>query len=202
GDLDLVGAAATALAVAGFLGLLQAPTAGPLFGGVGLALLAVGVPLAMLRVRSPPEGFLPVPILRDREIMRASAAGLMLLSGYLAMLLVAPELLADARGWRPLQIGLALLPAAMIGAAGARLAGRLGPRIGQFRTARAAAVVALVGVAVAAVAPASTAAIVTGVAGGSVGFGASQAVLVDHISTATPPDLLGGALGVFNLIVL
>jgi MFS family permease len=201
GDIDLVGIAATAACVAGLLGLLQAPTAGPTVGLVGFVLLAIGVPATALRIRARPTGFLPLAVLRNGEIMRASFAGLSLLAAYFAMLLVAPELLSAARGWDPLRIGLVLLPAAITGAIVARLAGNAGPRIGQFRTARAAAAAAVVGLGVGALAPTSTFAIVVGLAGAAIGFGAAQAVLVDRVSAVTPPAMLGASLGVFNLVV-
>lgn len=201
GDIDLVGVTATSAAIAGLLGLIQAPTAGAGVGMVGLALLTVAAPIAALRVRARPNGFLPLPILRNREIMSAAVAGMSLLAAYFAMLLAAPELLAEMHGWAPLQIGFVLLPAAIVGAVASRWAGYAGPRIGQFRTARYSAVAALGGLVVAALVPASTVAIVVGLAGAATGFGAAQAVLVDRVSVATPPALLGAALGVFNLVV-
>jgi MFS family permease len=201
GELDVPGVIATSLAIAGLLGLVQAPTAGVRVGVVGLVLLALGVPLAAMRVRVRPKGFLPLAVLRNREIMRAGFAGLTLLAAYFAMLLAAPELLAGTRGWRPLQIGVALLPAAIMGAIASRWAGRAGPRIGHFRTARAAATAALVGLVIGALASASTVAIVLGLAGTAIGFGASQTVLIDRVSIVTPPDMLGASLGVFNLVV-
>jgi predicted MFS family arabinose efflux permease len=201
GELDVPGVIATSLAIAGLLGLIQAPTAGLRVGVVGLVLLAIGVPLAAMRVRARPRGFLPLAVLRNREIMRAGFAGLTLLAAYFAMLLAAPELLAASRGWRPLQIGMALLPAAIMGAAASRLAGYFGPRIGHFRTARAAATAALIGLAVGALVSASAVAIVLGLAGTAIAFGASQTVLIDRVSIVTPPDMLGASLGVFNLVV-
>jgi MFS family permease len=201
GELDIVGVVATSASVAGLLGVLQAPTAGTAVGLVGLALLALGVPAAIMRTRVRPEGFLPVAVLRNGEIMRAAFAGLSLLAGYLAMLLAAPELLSAARGWEPVQIGLALLPAALMGAVLSRVAGRVGPRIGQFRTARIAASAAVVGLTIGALAPGSVVGVVLGVAGVAIGFGASQAVLVDRVTVASPPEMLGASLGVFNLVV-
>jgi MFS family permease len=201
GELDVPGVAATSLAIAGLVGLIQAPTAGAGVGVVGLVLLVLGVPLAAMRVRARPNGFLPLAVLRDGQIMRAAVAGMTLLAAYFAMLLAAPELLAATRGWRPLQVGIVLLPAAIAGAAAARYAGRVGPRIGHFRTARTAATAALTGLAVGALAPTSVPAIVLGLAGTAIGFGAAQAVLVDRVSDITPPAMLGAALGVFNLVV-
>jgi MFS family permease len=201
GSIDVVGVVATSTAVAGVLGLIQAPTAGSAVGMIGLALLAVGAPIAALRVRARPDGFLPMAVLRNGEIMRAAVAGLSLLAAYFAMLLAAPELLAEMHGWVPLQIGFVLLPAAVVGAVASRWAGRVGPRIGQFRTARYAAGAALIGLVIGALAPTSTVAIVLGLAGAAIGFAAAQAVLVDRVSVASPPAVLGAALGVFNLVV-
>ena len=201
GQLDVPGVVATSLAIAGLVALVQAPTAGAGVGAAGLVLLAVGVPLAVLRVRARPTGFLPLAVLRNGQIMRAGLAGMTLLAAYFAMLLEAPELLVATRGWQPLQVGLVLLPAAITGAVAARYAGRVGPRIGHFRTARTAALAALAGLVVGALAPTSVPGVVLGVAGTAGGFGAAQAVLVDHVSGITPPAMLGSALGVFNLVV-
>jgi MFS family permease len=201
GEVDLPGIVATSLAVAGLVALIQAPTAGARVGVVGLVLLVVGVPLAAMRVRARPNGFLPLAVLRNGQVMRAAFAGMTLLAAYFAMLLAAPELLAAARGWRPLQVGVVLLPAAITGAVVARYAGRVGPRFGHFRTARTAATAALVGLVIGAFAPTSVPALVLGLAGTAIGFGAAQAVLVDRVSEITPPATLGAALGVFNLVV-
>lgn len=200
GRFDVAGAVATATVVAGLLALLQAPTAGAQIGVAGIGLLLVGVPATVVLVRARPDGFLPRRVIGNPQLMVPAVAALALLATYFALLLAAPELLAATRGWTPLQIGAALLPAAVAGAVASRIAGRLGPRLGRFRTAAIAATVTLACVAVAALAPTQVVAIVVAVAGASVGFGASQAVLVDHVTIAAPPDIRGAALGVFNLV--
>ena len=201
GDLDVVGAVATSVTVAGLLGLIQAPTAGPAVGAVGAVLMAVGAPLAVLRVRARPAGFLPLAVLRNAQVMRAAFSGLALLAAYFGMLLAAPELLSGSRGLAPVQIGVVLLPAAAAGAVASRWAGHAGPRLGHFRTARVAAAAGVTGLAIGALVPGSTITVVLGLAGAAIAFGAGQAVLVDHVSVVSPPELLGSSLGVFNLVV-
>lgn len=200
GSFDVAGAVATSAVVAGLLALLQAPSAGAGVGIVGAALLIVGVPSAVRLTRARPDGFLPRRVITSAELMRAAFAALALLATYFAMLLAAPELLDGAQGWSALQIGVALLPAAIAGAIASRTAGWLGPRLGRFQTATAAALVAFAGVGVTALAPTDVVAIVIGMAGAAVGFGASQAVLVDHVTIIAPAAVRGSALGVFNLI--
>ncbi|CAN5917160.1 MDR family MFS transporter [soil metagenome] len=200
GTFDVAGAVATAVVMGGLLALLQAPTAGAQVGIAGACLLVVGTPAMVRLARARPDGFLPRAVVANAELMRPAFAALVLLATYFAMLLAAPELLAEAKGWSPLQIGIALLPAAAAGAVASRVAGRIGPRIGRFRTAAVAAGVALCCVGVTALAPEHVGAVIVGVAGASMGFGASQAVLVDHVTIVAPADVQGAALGVFNLV--
>lgn len=200
GSFDVVGAVATSLVIAGVLAVLQAPSAGLAVGLVGAGLLLAGVPAAVLTARRRPDGFLPRAVVANGRIIRAAFASLLLLATYFALLLVVPELWAAERGWSPLRIGLTLLPAAAAGAVASRVAGRLAPRYGRWRTAGAVAVVTLVGLGVAAVAPDDVLAVVVGVAGASIGFAASQAVLVDDVSTVAPTPVRGAALGVFNMV--
>ena len=200
GSFDVAGCVATAAVIAGALAILQAPTAGGLVGTVGAALLVTGVPAAVLLARRRPDGFLPRDVIADGRIMRPAVATLALLGAYFAMLLAVPELLAASRGWSPLQIGLALLPAAAAGAIASRVTGRVAPTAGRPRTASAIAVLTLVCLAVASAAPTSAVALVVGLAGASIGFAASQAALVDEVAALAPVHVLGAALGVFNMV--
>lgn len=200
GNFDVVGALTATGLMAGLLALLQAPTAGRGVAAVGACLVVISAPAAVLRARARPHGFLPLEVVANAQIMRPAFAALALLASYFAMLLAAPELLAAARGWSPLQVGLALVPAAAAGAIASQVAGRIAPRVGRFQTAMIASAMGLGCAIVAALAPEHVVAVVLGVAGGSIGFGASQAVLVDHVTIVAPADVLGAALGVFNLI--
>jgi MFS family permease len=200
GRFDVAGAVATSAVIAGLLAVLQAPTAGASVGAVGVGLLAAGVPAVILIARRRPDGFLPREVIADGRIMRAAVATLALLATYFAMLLAVPELLATERGWSPLQIGLALLPAAAAGAVASQVAGRVAPTFGRRRTASSVALVTLAGVAAASAAPASVVALVVGMGGASIGFAASQAALVDEVASVAPTHVQGAALGVFNMV--
>ncbi|HEX6255166.1 MAG TPA: MFS transporter [Euzebyales bacterium] len=200
GHFDVAGAVATSAMIAGLLAVLQAPTAGAVVGAVGVALLAVGVPAVILIASRRPDGFLPREVIANGRIMRAAVATLALLATYFAMLLAVPELLAAERGWSPLQIGLALLPAAAAGAVASQITGRVAPTVGRGRTASSVALVALAGVAVASASPTSVVALVVGMSGASIGFAASQAALVDEVVDVAPARVQGAALGVFNMV--
>lgn len=200
GRLDLRGAALTAGLAGGALLVLQAPSAGRTVGLAGAGLVAVTLPSLVRHTGRRPAGFLPRAVLTNPVVVRASLAGLTLLASYFAVLFAVPVLLAERQGWAPLQIGLALLPAAVFGAATSLVAGRVTPRLGPWRSATAAGLLAAGGIAAAALLPGLPAGGMLGLAGVSGGFGLGQVALLDAVSEAAAPAVRGVTLGVYNLV--
>lgn len=201
-SLDLRGAVIVAVVVTGLTLALQAPS-------TGLGLVPVVVLLATasaaaaglaLHVRARPAGFLPLAVLRDRRIILRGLAGLTVLAAYLGMLTAIPAHLTRTQGWRPLHIGLALLPAALSGAAVSRATGGLAARVGADRLAVGLALGSCAGLLTAAGGAASPVFVVGGMALVVAGFAGGQVALLDGVTAVVDEAVRGAALGVFNLV--
>jgi MFS family permease len=202
GDLDVRGAVLVAVVVAAVTLLLQSPATG--LGPVFAALFALGAGLGgtllWRHTRRRPTGFLPEAVIGNPLAMRNALAGLTLLAAYLGMLLALPLLLTEGQGWSPLHIGLAMWPAAVVGAVVSLNAGRLVVRFSHRHVAAGLAIGSVLGLLLAGSAPGRPVVLVGGMALVASGFAGGQAVLVDAVSAAVDAEVRGVALGVFNLL--
>lgn len=202
GRLDVRGALLVAATVTGVTLLLQAPATrpGPLLL-TAAALLAVGGGVGVVAsVRAVPSGFLPRVVVTNPAMVLAAVTGLVVLAAYLAMLLALPLLLSQRHGWSALQIGLALLPAALAGAVVSRIVGGAIARLGAFRLAAWLALGSAAGALLAAASADSPPLLVVGMALVVCGFAGGQVALLDAIPRLVPARVRGAAIGVFNLV--
>lgn len=202
GGFDVRGAALTATGVTGLVLLLQSPATG---AGVAAAiafglLLAGGAAGLAAHVARRPDGFLPRAVLANLALVRVSLAGLTLLAAYLGMMLAVPALLTAARGWSPLQVGLAMLPAAATGAVVSRLAGSAAVPERRARLVAALACGSAAGLLLAAALPEAPLALVGGLALVASAFGGGQVALIASVPGLVAPEHRGVALGLFNLL--
>lgn len=202
GRMDFRGALLVAAAVTGLTLLLQSPATGlgPLAAaGSGGAAVVAGFALVG-HLRRRPGGFIPRVVVRNRTVVLGAFGAATLLVSYIGVLLAAPLILAGEQGWRPLQIGLALVPAAVAGAVGSRLTG------GLLSSGRGAMLVvaapgsAMVGLGIVAVFHAIPALLVLGAAFVIVGFAGGQVAFLDRVSEAVSEEVRGVALGLFHLV--
>lgn len=200
--VDVRGALLVSATVTAVTLLLQSPATGLGLRATGVAggAAAVGVAAVLRHVRRRPAGFLPAAVVGDPAFRRCAFGGLSLLAAYLGMLLAVPLLLADGQGWRPLQIGLALLPAAALGAVTASSVGALIVRVGRARLASGLAVSSAAGLLVAAAAPGTPLLLVAGMCLVVAGFAGGQVALLDGVAAVVTEEHRGVALGVFNLV--
>ena len=201
--LDVLGAILVAGTAAGLVLLVQSPSAGVLVATAGAVLLALGAPAVAARVHRRPEGFLPRQVIREPVVVRSSLAASAVPAAWFALLIAVPAVLA-ARGWTPLQVGLALMPSALTGFFAPRLAGPLLARLGpswslilSAATAGTALVVAAAGAALG-----SAAVLVTAVVLVTFAFGLGQPSLMAAVGGAVPADVRGVALGIATLVFL
>jgi MFS transporter, DHA2 family, metal-tetracycline-proton antiporter len=103
-------------------------------------------------------------------------------------------------GWSPLQIGLAMLPAAAFGAVAARITGATARPEHRSAVVAGYAAGCVVGLLVAASAPATPVLLVSGLALVAGGFAGGQVVLVGGIPSLVADRHRNVALGVFNLL--
>jgi MFS family permease len=128
--VDVVGALFVVLVAAGVVVLLQAPGADWPAVPIGLASLAVGLPLLRRHVLRRPAGFVPLEVARDRTMLVLTIAASTVPSTWFALMLILPITLAGM-GWSAWQVGLAMTPSALSGLLSSRvtpgLVGRWGP---------------------------------------------------------------------------
>ena len=139
--LDLVGAVLVTLTAGGLVLLVQSPSTGIVVAVVGVVLFVVGVPLAAARVRRRPDGFLPVEVVRNPTVVRSSLAAAAVPAAWFAHLIAVPAVMVH-EGWEPWQVGLLLVPSALLAVVMPRTAGRVLSRLGASRSLAVAALIA------------------------------------------------------------
>lgn len=203
GHLDITGAALVAGAASGLVLLLQSVSAGPVVAAAGAALLLAGTPLTVRHVRRRPEGFLPRSVITCGPMVRAALAGASIPAAWFALLLSVPAALHDG-GWTTLQVGLALVPSAVVGLLAAQVAGRVLERLGAPWTLAAAALLAATTLLATALAVRSGWPLVlaSAVAAVTVAFSIGQPAMIWSVGDAVPSAVRGIALGVATLMFL
>ncbi len=199
--LDLRGAFLLAVLITGVVLTLQAPStgSGPLLLVATAATAVAGLVLLARHTRRVPDGFIPLALVRDRRFVLTALTAPTLLAPYLGLMLMIPQVLAGELGWTPLRIGLALLPAASLGAIASRVAGVSATRIGRHRFTAILAAASAAGLALVAVASPAPFMLVAGLALTGCGFAGSQVALLDSVSDHVAPSIRGVATGIFNL---
>jgi hypothetical protein len=201
--LDVVGAILVALTAAGMVLLVQSPSGGLVVAAVGAALLVLGVPAVRATVRRRPDGFLPVEVIRNATVVRSAIAASSVPAAWFAMLIALPAVLLAA-GWEAWQVGLAILPSAVVALLVPRVTGPLLIRIGPGRALAVAALVAS-GALLVATAGAhwvNAPVLVVGIVLVTVAFGLGQPALSAVVGDAVHPEVRGVALGVSTLLFL
>jgi MFS family permease len=204
GRLDGVGAGLVVVLASSVVLLLETPSID--FAAwvlVALAGLAVGAAaLLALRVRRVPDGFIPAAVVRSRRFVFGALAALALFGAYLAMLFAAPLLLLEGHDWTPTQLGLVLMPAAVMGALTARGVGHVIVARDPFRLTAALAVVSAAGLLLAGLGDGAPVATTLGLGMSLVGFMSAQVALVDRVPLVLEPEVRSIATGVFILVFL
>ncbi|MDE0777964.1 MFS transporter [Nocardioides sp.] len=201
--LDVVGALLVAVSAAGFVLMVQSPSTGRVVLVAGIVLAVVGVPLSAAWVRRHPDGFLPLSVIQNPIVLRNAFAGASVPAGWFALLVAVPAvLLAD--GWEPWQVGLLLVPSAVIALFVPRLTGPLMEAVGPTRALAFAAVVTTVALGVAALGSALVwpALLAVAVILVTVAFGVGQPALSAAVADGVEPEVRGVALGVSTLVFL
>lgn len=202
GSVDWRGAALVAATASGVTVMLQAPSTG--LGAAGalgsLAVAATGAALLTAHVRHRPDGFLPRAVVTNGPLVRAALAAATLLAAYIAGLFALPEILASTRGWEPLAIGLAMLPAAGMASVASRLGGRAAGRPWARFVVAAVAASSALGLVMAGAGWRWPVLLVAGFALAAAASGAGQVVLLEALPRLVAPEVRGVALGTFNLV--
>lgn len=198
---DVPGALFVAGAASGLVLVIQSASAGTGVAVVGTALLALGIPAVVARIRARPDGFLPRSIVTNTVVLRSAFAAAAVPAGWFALLIAVPTVLA-AQGWSPLGIGLVLVPSAAAALTMPRITGVVLPRLGSAGSLALACPIAVLALLVAAlgVVAAVPALLSTGVVLVTVAFGLGQPAMVSAVGEAVTENQRGVALGVATLI--
>lgn len=201
--LDVLGAALVGLTAAGLVLLVQSPSTGLTVTVAGLGLLVLGAPAVALHVRRRPHGFLPRAVIGNATVVRSAIAAGTVPSAWFGLLIAVPAVLVG-HGWEPWEVGLLLVPPAVLSLVVPRHAGRLLDRLGPVVTLAIGAAMAGLAVLLAVLATALVAPVLFMLATGLVttAFGLGQPALTASVSTAVAADVRGVALGVSTLIFM
>ncbi|MCY7395653.1 MAG: MFS transporter [Nocardioides sp.] len=201
--LDILGAVLVAGTAGGLVLLVQSPSTGIAVAAVGVVLMVLGTPAVTLRVRRRPHGFLPLAVVANPTVVRSAVAAAAVPAAWFAQLVAVPAVLVRD-GWEPWQVGVLLLPSAVLAILMPRTAGQFLARFGPARTLAVAALTAALALAVAALGTGlvSPALLVLSVAGCTVAFGLGQPALVASVGQAVESEVRGVALGIATLLFL
>lgn len=205
-SFDGWGAAALSSLIAAVVLLPHAPVP-----AAAMAVLALGAVVA--RIRARPDGFLPLPVLRNRRFLASSGLVLALSTSYFILLYLFPRLADRCCGWDASQAGLAQLCGLLVGSVATwgwtSWSSRLPERVGLGVPVAVGALAVALGltgslVAVLVVPVAAVFAATTGLA--ALTTPAAEAVPGRYRATATGlvtlSFLLGGAFGPNLAVVL
>lgn len=201
--LDLLGAALVALTAAGLVLVVQSPSTGLAVAVAGIVLFVLGTPAVAFQVRRRPHGFLPLDVIRNATVVRSAVAAASVPASWFAVLVGVPAVLVDA-GWAAWEVGVLLLPSAVVALFVPRFAGPLMARIGPARTLATSGLVAAAALVLAAVGTALVAVslLVVTVVLVTVAFGMGQPALSAAVGGAVETDVRGVALGIATLLFL
>lgn len=203
--LDLLGGVLLALTIAG--GLLAATEAsrGSLGGPIVIAALGVALVGAVglvARQRLAPMPFIPRDLLADGRLVTLGLLSFTTMAANLPVFIVVPLLLTTFNSLSPIQIGLALLPEALVftllGPIAGRIVDRVGPRL-PIRGGLALMLVALAALSsFGAGAPVWVVSLLIAVVSG--GFALVNSPLTTAISLMTPPARLASGLSMNSML--
>ncbi len=201
--LDIIGAVLVALTAAGVVLLVQSPSTGMTVAIAGALLLILGSPAVALRVRHRPHGFLPMSVITNHVVVRSALAAMAIPAAWFALLIAVPAVLVGG-GWEPWQVGLLMVPSAVVGLATPRFAGPLLVRIGGAFTLAVSGVLVSVAMMVAAVGANQvwSPVLLLAVMLATVSFGLGQPALSAAVGDAVHADVRGVALGIATLLFL
>ncbi len=202
-SLDVLGAVLVAATAAGLVLLVQSPSTGLVVALVGVFLMVFGAPAVAWWVRRRPHGFLPVSVVRNPAVVRSAIAASAIPASWFALLIGVPAVLV-ADGWEPWQVGLLLVPSAVVALFVPRFAGPLIDRVGPAVAIAGAAVGASVALLLASLGAQIVSAPLLGfvVAVVTVIFGVGQPALSAAVGDAVEDEVRGVALGVATLFFL
>ena len=204
GSLDLIGGVGLGLMVAG---ILLVPAEGSRSGWtsdwviVGAVMAAAGVGILVSRQAFATSPFIHRELLRNARYLALAGMSFSIMAANLAPLIGLPVLLAFSHGLSSLEIGLVMVPGAVLSAAGGLLSGRLTDRSGAkipVRTGSLVMLLALLGLSAYSGSSPWAIAAFAGLMGA--GFGFVNTPLAATISRLVSGEMLATALSMNSML--
>lgn len=199
GGIDILGGVGVALIAVG-LNLILQLASNLLVGISGFGLVGIGIATSILGARTREQPFLPRSVLRRSMTWRVAVSGSAIPAVFFSLLIVFPAVLTEMHGFSPIAIGALLFPAALTGV----FVGPLATRLRAFLSLKHEAALGLSISAAAMFGSAFLLSFPIGLAISfallAVAFGIGQAALLGLLTTSTPPEEQGAALAVFMVI--
>jgi MFS family permease len=154
-------------------------------------------------VRRRPHGFRPRSVAGNPTVVRSAVAAATVPAAWFGLLIAVPAVLIGD-GWQAWQVGLLLVPPAVLSLVVPRHAGRLLDRLGPARTLALAAALAGAALLLAAVATARVAPtpIMISIACVTTAYGLGQPAMTAAVSGAVPFEVRGVALGLATMVFM
>ncbi len=199
GGIDVLGGIGVALVAVG-LNLTLQLVSNVMVGAAGLLIIGIGIAVSVLGGRRSQQPFIPRSVLRRSISWRVPIAAASIPATFFSLLIVIPAVLTEQHDLGRITIGALLFPSALTGVFVAPLAVRIREHVSMQQEAA-------VGLGLATVAMVASAALMSFPIGLAISFslltiafGIGQGALLGLLMNATPSSEQGAALAVFMVI--
>ena len=197
--LDIPGAIGVS-AIAVGLNLVLQIGANPTVGVIGITLSLTGVFLSIAGPRRGLTPFIPRAVLRRSATWRIAVAAATIPACFFSLLIAVPAIFTEEFGATRIEIGLWVLPAAIVGVAMVPVAVELRKHLTAKYIAGYGLVVAAAGLLIASVFASEPIALLVSFVFVAIAFSVGQAALLGLLTTATPEDERGAGLAIFMVV--
>lgn len=197
--LDVPGAVGVS-AIAVGLNLALQLGANPTVGIIGILLFLVGVAASVVGPRRGLTAFIPRGVLKRSATWRIAIAAATIPACFFALLIAVPAIFTEDLGASRIEIGLWVLPAAIVGVLMGPVAVQLRKRLAAKQIAGYGLFVAAAGLLIAAVFASQPIGLSVSFVFVAISFSVGQAALLGMLTTATPEDERGAGLAVFMVV--
>lgn len=207
GRLDIVGGIFLGIGIAGLLisvtNLERAGVSSPVVW-LPFMVFIVGMTLLINRVRSRDDAFIPKVLLENRNYVLVAITAMFMMMTAMGSMITLPLLLDEVQGIRVGQIGLVLLPSAVVSAILGPIGGKLADRFGSTLPMRLGLASLFTGVTLLSTFGTSGSAITVSVLGVFIGagMGLAAAPLLNSVSLVLPKEQAGMGVGLVHMLFL
>ena len=197
--LDVPGAVGVS-AIAVGLNLVLQLGANPAVGIAGIVLFVIGMVASIAGPRRGLTPFIPRGVLKRSATWRIALAAAAIPATFFSLLIAIPAIFTEDLGASRIEIGLWVLPAAIVGVVMGPIAVELRKHLAAKQIAGYGLLVAAVGLLIAAIFASQPIALSVSFVFVAIAFSVGQAALLGMLTTATPEEERGAGLAVFMVV--